>query len=158
MFRITLRRLAVALPSAVAGTAALVANPAAAAPSDPLTQAACDFGWQLNTYDYSNYDDYTRRVLDRSTGEFRGQFEGQLPDKRAQAVAAHTRAEALKVECVTDTADPDHAQTIVTVDQSTRSDTTFGIPQQARSVMRVNLDNVDGRWLAGRVDPVLPQR
>ncbi|MFI5781439.1 hypothetical protein [Nocardia sp. NPDC051570] len=158
MSRITLRHLVFALPSAVAGTAALmVAPPAAAAPSDPLTQAACDFGWQLNTYDYTDYDDYTRRVLDRSTGEFRGQFQSAAAGHRAQAQAAHTRAEALAVECRTDTVDPDHAQTVVTVDQSTRSDATFGIPRQARTVIRVNLDNIDGRWLAGRVDPVAPR-
>ncbi|MFF0490831.1 hypothetical protein ACWDSJ_18155 [Nocardia sp. NPDC003482] len=154
MSRMCLRRLAFALPSAFVATIALAAPPAGAAPTDPLTQAACDFGWQFTTYDYANYDDYTRRVLDRSTGEFRGQFEGSAEDRRARAEAAHTRAEAVAVECRTDTSDPAHAQTVVTVDQNTRSDATFGIPRPNRTVLRVNLGNVDGRWLADHVDPV----
>ncbi|MCM6773234.1 hypothetical protein NDR87_07105 [Nocardia sp. CDC159] len=156
MSRITLPRWAFALPSAALGAAVALAPPAAAAPADPLTQAACDFGWQFTTYDWANYDDYARRVLDRSTGEFRGQFEGTVPDRRAQAQITHTRAEAVAVECRTDAADPQHAQAVITVDQNTASDATFGIPQQARTVLRVNLDNVGGRWLAGRVEPVAP--
>ncbi|MCX4095108.1 hypothetical protein [Nocardia sp. alder85J] len=126
----------------------------ATAPTDPVQLAACDFGRQLATYDYAAYDDYDQRVLDRSTGAFRDQFQSSAADRRQHVLSAHTRAEAVVVECRTDTADPGHADAVVSVDQSTRSDATFGLPQPSRTVMRVTFDNVGGRWLAVRVDPV----
>ncbi|MBF6330060.1 hypothetical protein [Nocardia transvalensis] len=156
MSRTRLRQFAFALPTAAVGLAALASAPAAAAPTDPLTQAACDFGWQLTTYDFTNYEDYDRRVLDRSTGQFHDQFANSSADRRAHAETAHTHSEAVAVECRTDTADPDHAQMVVSIDQSTRSDATLGFPHQTRTILRVSLDNVDGRWLASRVDPVPP--
>ncbi|WP_155981474.1 hypothetical protein [Nocardia sp. BMG111209] len=126
----------------------------AAVPTDPVQQAACDFGRQLSTYDYAAYDDYDQRVLTRSTGTFHDDFQNSAADRRERAQSAHSRAEAVVVECRTDTADPAHADAVVSVDQSTRSDATLGLPRPSRSVMRVTFDNVDGHWLANRVDPV----
>ena len=40
------------------------------------------------------------------------------------------------------------------MDDTTRSDVTFGLPAPQHSVVRVYLDNVGGRWLTERVDPV----
>ncbi|WP_280257284.1 hypothetical protein [Nocardia wallacei] len=157
MFRITLRHFAITLPpAAVAVSALVVTPPAAAAPTDPVQLAACDFGRQLTTFDFNRYDEYDRRVLDRSTGAFREQFESSAADRRARATGSHTIAEAKTVECRTEASDAEHAEILVTVDQSTRSDVTLGLPQPTRSSMRVFLDNVDGRWLAGRVDQIPP--
>ncbi|WP_024803852.1 hypothetical protein [Nocardia sp. BMG51109] len=157
MPRITLRRFAIALPSAaMAVFVPIVAPTAAAAPTDPAQLAACDFGRQLTTFDFNNYDNYDQRVLDRSTGPFRDQFLGSAADRRGRATGSHTIAEAKTVECRTEAADPEHAEILVTVDQSTRSDATFGLPQPTRSNMRVFLDNTEGRWLVNRVDPVQP--
>ncbi|MQY25425.1 hypothetical protein [Nocardia aurantia] len=148
-----LRRSAYALVPVSAGLFVLV--PATAAvPADPVQQAACDFGRQLSTYDYAAYDDYDQRVLARSTGAFHDDFQNSAAGRREQALSAHSRAEAVVVECRTDTADPAHADAVVSVDQTTRSDASFGLPRPSRTVMRVTFDNVDGRWLAGRVDPV----
>ncbi|GAB2704529.1 hypothetical protein [Nocardia thraciensis] len=159
MPRITLRRFVIALPAAAVAVAALtVVPPAAAAPTDPAQLAACDFGRQLSTFDFNAYDDYDRRVLDRSTGPFHEQFQASAAERRARATGSHTIAEARTVECRTETSDPEHAEIMVTVDQSTRSDVTLGLPQPIRSSMRVYLDNVEGRWLASRVDPVQAMR
>jgi Mce-associated membrane protein len=132
----------------------VLSGAAAAVPADPVQQAACDFGRQLTTYDYAAYDDYDQRVLDRSTGVFHDDFQSSAADRRDHVLSAHTRAEAVVVECRTDTADPAHADAVVSVDQTTRSDATLGLPQPSRTVMRVSFDNVDGRWLAVRVAPV----
>ncbi|MEV5650018.1 hypothetical protein AB0L57_17380 [Nocardia sp. NPDC052254] len=156
MSRITLRPIAIALPCAAIGAALAVTPTAAATPTDPIQLAACDFGRQFTTYDWAGYDDYNRRVLDLSTGAFRDQFTASAPDRRAQASAGHTRSEAMTVECRTDVDDPEHPQLVVTVQQSTCSDATLGLPRPQRTSMRVVLDHVDGRWLAGRVE-MLPQ-
>ncbi|WP_227982932.1 hypothetical protein [Nocardia spumae] len=156
MSRITLRPMAIALPCATVGAALVVTPTAAATPTDPIQLAACDFGRQLTTFDWAGYDDYDRRVLDLSTGAFHDQFSATAPDRRAQATSGHTRSEAMSVECRTDVPDPEHPQIVVTVDQSTRSDATLGLPRPQRSVMRVYLDNVDGRWLTERVDMLPP--
>ncbi|MBU3064160.1 hypothetical protein KO481_21825 [Nocardia sp. NEAU-G5] len=126
---------------------------AAANPTDPAQLAACDFGRQLSTYTFTDYDDYNRRVLDHSTGPFRDQFQRTSTDRRNQAVATHTSSDVLSVECGTDTADAAHAQIVVSVDDTTRSDATLGLPRPGRSVMQVYLDNVNGQWLTERVDP-----
>ncbi|MBB5917862.1 Mce-associated membrane protein [Nocardia transvalensis] len=155
MLRITLRHFAITLPpAAVAVSALVVTPPAIAAPTDPAQLAACDFGRQFTTFDFNNYGDYDRRVLDRSTAPFHDQFQESGADRHAHVSASHTISEAKTVECSTESSDPEHAAIMVTVDQSTRSDGTLGLPQPIRSNMRVFLDNVDGRWLAARVDQV----
>ena len=153
MIRITLRRFAVALSSAaMASCAPIVTATVTAAPTDPAQVAACDFGRQYTTFDFNNYDDYDHRITDRATGAFRDQFLGSAADRRNRTVSSHTVTEAKTVECRTETGDAEHAEIIVTVDQSTRSDATLGLPQPIRSNLRVHLDNVDGHWLASRVD------
>lgn len=157
MPRITLRPFAFALPCAAVGAALAVAPVATAAPTDPIQLAACDFGRQFTTYDWAGYDDYDRRVLELSTGAFHDQFVASAPDRRAHVTSMHIRSEANSVECRTDVADPEHSQVVVTIDRSERSDATLGLPRPERSQLRVFLNNVDGRWLAGRVDTVAPQ-
>ncbi|WP_216903300.1 hypothetical protein [Nocardia alni] len=127
---------------------------AMATPTDPIQLAGCDFGRQLSTYNFADYDAYTQRVLDRSTGGFRDQFQRSSIVRRNQAEATHSSSEALSVECSTDTSDAAHAQVIVSVDDTTRSDATFGLPTSEHRVMRVYLDNVGGQWLTERVDPM----
>ncbi len=156
MSRIMLRPITIALSCATAAAALAVTPTAAATPTDPIQLAACDFGRQLTTYDWAGYDDYDRRVLELSTGAFHDQFTASAPDRRAHATAAHTRSEAVTVECRTDVADVEHPQLVVTVEQSTRSDATLGLPRPQRSSMRVYLDNIDGRWLTERVEMLPP--
>lgn len=155
MPRFTQRRFALALPCAVVGAALAVAPTAGATPTEPTELAACDFGRQFTTFDWSGYDDYQHRVLQLSTGAFHDQFTASAADRQARATAEHTRSEAMSVECRTDVADPEHPQIVVTVQQTTRSDATLGLPRPQRSILRVQLDNVDGRWLAEQVD-ILP--
>lgn len=157
MSRITLRPIMFALSCGAAGAAMLVPPTAVAAPTDPIQLAACDFGRQFTTYDWAGYDDYDRRVLELSTGAFHDQFAASAPDRHAHVTSVHVRSEANSVECRTDVADPEHSQVVVTVDRSERSDATLGLPRPERSKLRVFLDNVDGRWLAGRVDTLPPQ-
>ncbi|WP_157121094.1 hypothetical protein [Nocardia miyunensis] len=133
---------------------ALLAGPAAADPTDPAQMAACEFGRQLTTFTFTDYDAYNQRVLDNSTGTFHDEFQNSSTDRRNHVVETHTSSDVLSVECSTQTADPDHAQMVVSVDQTTRSDATLGLPRPERTVMHVRLDNVGGRWLAERVDPV----
>jgi Mce-associated membrane protein len=134
----------------------IAAGHAAADPTDPVQMAACDFGRQLTTYTFTDYDAYNRRVLDDSTGAFHDQFQSTSADRRTHILDTHTSSDVLSVECSTQTADADHAQMVVSVDQTTRSDASFGLPRPERTVMHVSLDNVGGRWLAERVDPVPP--
>jgi len=135
------------------GIGVVTAPPAAATPPDPAQAAACDFGRQLSTYTFTDYDDYNRRVLDRSTGPFHDQFQKSSADRLNQAMATHTSSDVLTVECSTDSSDADHAQIVVSVDDSTRSDATLGLPRPGRSIIQVYLDKVNGQWLTERVDP-----
>lgn len=151
----TLRPALFALSCAAVGAALGTAPSAGATPTDPIQLAACDFGRQYTTFDWAGYEDYNRRILELSTGGFHEQFSASAADRHARAVATHTHSEAMTVECRTDVEDPEHPQLVVTVDQSTRSDATLGLPRPERSVLRVHLDNVDGRWLTERVD-ILP--
>ncbi len=137
-----------------AGMSALTSGTAVATPTDPIQLAGCDFGRQLNTYSFADYDDYNRRVLDRSTGGFRDQFQQSSVQRRNQAIATHSSSDVMSAECSTDTSDAVHAQVIVSVDDTTRSDATIGLPTSGHRVMRVYLDNVGGQWLTERVDPM----
>jgi Mce-associated membrane protein len=132
----------------------MAAGPAAAGPPDPVQLAACDFEQQLGTYSFTDYDTYNQRVLDHSTGAFHDGFQSSSADRRNRAMATHSSSEVLSVECRTDTADTGHAQVVVSMDDTTRSDVTFGLPVPQHSVVRVYLDNIGGRWLTDRVDPV----
>jgi Mce-associated membrane protein len=155
MSHVTARSIAMLVLSVVSGVAAFAPR-TAAAPTDPAQLAACDFGWQLTTYDFDSYDDYDRRVLERATGVFRDQFLGSSAERRALVEAARTRSEAHAVECYTDSGDAGRAEVLVTVDQSTISTASGGVRQPTRTVMLVALENIDGRWLAGRVHPIGP--
>ncbi|WP_157117064.1 hypothetical protein [Nocardia vaccinii] len=135
----------------------LLAGPAAADATDPAQMAACEFGRQLTTYTFTDYDAYNQRVLDNSTGTFHDEFQNSSTDRRNRVLGTHTSSDVLSIECSTQTSDPAHAQIVVSVDQTTRSDATLGLPRPERTVMHVSLDNVDGHWLAERVDPVPPR-
>ncbi|MBO0855296.1 MAG: hypothetical protein J2P18_16215 [Nocardia sp.] len=152
MFRITLRPIMITVLCAVAGMPFAEGTAAAATPADPVQLAACDFGRQFATFDWSGYDDYVTRVLNLSTGPFHDQFAASANDRRAQVTATHSRSEANSVECRTEPADPAHPQISVTVDRSLRSDATLGLPKPQKSTMRVYLDQVAGHWLTSRVD------
>lgn len=145
--------VALASLGAIPGLGVVAAPPASATPPDPAQEAACDFGRQLTTYTFADYDGYNQRVLARSTGPFHDQFQRSSVDRRNRALASHTSSDVLSVECSTDSSDAGHAQIVVSIDDSTRSDATLGLPRPGRSVMQVYLDNVNGRWLAARVDP-----
>jgi Mce-associated membrane protein len=92
-------------------------------------------------------------AAERLTGSFRDQYTQLINDvvipgaKQQHIAAAATVPAAASVSAA-----PDHAVTLVLVDQTTTIGN--GPPTKTTSSVRVTLDKVDGRWLVSQFEPV----
>ncbi|MBB5913821.1 Mce-associated membrane protein [Nocardia transvalensis] len=114
---------------------------------DEATSAACDFGRQVGTYDAKNFDDYVKRVKDRSTGDWATQFEaasGALKDITTQAQA---RSGIDEIHCAWENGDDKKATVIMLITQN-QSKAATPQPQHLTIGVVATMEKKDGKWLA----------
>jgi Mce-associated membrane protein len=92
-------------------------------------------------------------AAERLTGSFRDQYTQLINDVVIPgAKQQHIAATATVPAAASVSAAPDHAVTLVLVDQTTTIGN--GPPTKTTSSVRVTLDRVDGRWLVSQFEPV----
>lgn len=146
--------LATGLSAAAATALALGApNAYAEAPAEAGV-AACEAVKALATADYERTGEYIDRMLKLSTGELHADMATQTDRYRSALENAHTRASVASIECGRATGDGENAQARVKVTQRISNDGSGGKPFQKQYTMQVDVTNVDGRWLASKIEIV----
>lgn len=120
-----------------------------AAREDALA-AARVFATDLTTYDHADLDQDFAAVLDGSTDPFKSQYADTTEDLRElfqqfQATSTSTLLGSGVAEVTEDT-----ATVVLFVDQTVRN-TNSAEPRIDRNRVRVELEKVDGKWLAAEV-------
>ena len=123
------------------------------AAAEQSVRAASDNTVAILSYKPETVDQDLKAAADRLAEPFRQQYTQLVKDVVAPgAKQQHISAVATVPAAASVSATGKHAVVLVFVDQTT----TIGndAPTQSTSSVRVNLDNVDGRWLVSQFDPV----
>ena len=119
--------------------------------------AACDYARDLANFDFNNLDPYFSTVLDGATGEWKSQFDAQRDRLREVYTSGAVVSQVTEARCATMSGDRDSAEALVVITESIANLATESQPQLAQIAMTFTLDNVDGRWLVGKLSaPQLP--
>jgi Mce-associated membrane protein len=113
---------------------------------DSALRTACDFGRQVVTWDSKNFDDYTKRVKDRSTADWGIQFDGASVALKDLVVQAQARSTAGDIHCAWESGDETHASVDLLI---TQVQTKAAAPQsQSIPIWAVvSMEKKDGKWL-----------
>jgi Mce-associated membrane protein len=123
------------------------------AAAEQSVRAASDNTVAILSYKPETVDQDLKGAADRLAEPFRQQYTQLVKDVVAPgAKQQHISAVATVPAAASVSATGKHAVVLVFIDQTT----TIGndAPTQSTSSVRVNLDNVDGRWLVSQFDPV----
>ncbi len=114
--------------------------------------AACAYAPALVNYEFNNLDPYFANVLDGATGEWKSQFEAKREDLRTVLMQGQVTSKITSTHCAIETGDSDHADAIVVVGQTVTNVGTEGKPQPGQITMVITFDNVDGHWMASKIN------
>ncbi len=114
--------------------------------------AACANATAWTTVDYRNLDAWQNAVLAGAGDTWRDQFKqtiGQVRDLYTQSqLVSHTDA----AHCGVSSADENHAEVVVLVEQTVTSLVTDNKAQKTQLPFISTVDKTDGRWTVGKVD------
>ncbi|MBF6176463.1 hypothetical protein [Nocardia blacklockiae] len=114
---------------------------------DESTKAACDFGRQVGTYDAKNFDDYVKRVKDRSTGDWATQFEAASSALKDITTQAQARSGIDEIHCAWESGDDDKATVIMLITQN-QSKAAAPQPQHITIGVVATMEKKGDKWLA----------
>ncbi|WP_280377881.1 hypothetical protein [Nocardia wallacei] len=114
---------------------------------DESTAAACDFGRQVGTYDAKNFDDYVKRVKDRSTGDWATQFEAASSALKDITTQAQARSGIDEIHCAWESGDEDKATVIMLITQN-QSKAASPQPQHITIGVVATMEKKGDKWLA----------
>ncbi|WP_280268911.1 hypothetical protein [Nocardia wallacei] len=114
---------------------------------DESTKAACDFGRQVGTYDAKNFDDYVKRVKDRSTGDWATQFDAASTALKDITTQAQARSGVDEIHCAWESGDDSKATVIMLITQN-QSKAATPQPQHMTIGVVATMEKKDGKWLA----------
>lgn len=114
--------------------------------------AACAYAPALVNYEFNNLDPYFANVLNGATGDWKSQFEAKRNDLGTVLMQGEVTSKVTSVHCAIETGDSDHADAIVVIGQTVTNVGTEGKPQPGQMTMVITFDNVDGRWLASKIN------
>ncbi|ORA33478.1 hypothetical protein BST13_19695 [Mycobacterium aquaticum] len=124
-----------------------------AAAAGESVHAASDSTVAILSYRPETVDRDLPAAAGRLTGDFRDQYTQLINDVVIPgAKQQHIAATATVPAAASVSAGPEHAVTLVLVDQTTTIGN--GPPTKTTSSVRVTLDKVDGRWLVSQFEPV----
>lgn len=116
------------------------------------TTAACDFGREVSTYDYSrNLDEYFQKVKDGSTGDFLKEFGDAQQALTDAMVQAQVKSWAEDVQCGYQNGDDTEARVLVTLTQY-RTNFTQPTPSLQYVVITADLEKSGDKWLVSTLD------
>ncbi|WP_157116408.1 hypothetical protein [Nocardia vaccinii] len=113
---------------------------------DSAVAAACDFGHQVGTYDSKSFDDYIKRVKDRSTGEWLTQFDGASSALKQITQQAQARSTVGEIHCAYESGDANKASVVMLITQN-QSKAATPTPQPLTIGVVASLEKQNGKWL-----------
>lgn len=114
-------------------------------------QTAIDYAQTLTSIDSDQVDDNFTRVLDGATGEFKDMYTQSSMQLRQLLIDNKATAHGTVVDSAIQSVSEDRVVVLLMVDQ-TVTNTAQPDPRVDRSRMKITMDRVDGRWLAGKVE------
>lgn len=114
-------------------------------------QTAIAYAQTLTSIDSSQVDDNFTRVLDGATGEFKDMYTQSSMQLRQLLIDNRATAHGTVVDSAIQSVSKDRVVVLLMVDQ-TVTNTAQPDPRVDRSRMKITMDRVDGRWLAGKVE------
>ncbi|WP_019972132.1 hypothetical protein [Mycobacterium sp. 141] len=114
-------------------------------------QTAIDYAQTLTSIDSDQVDDNFTRVLDGATGEFKDMYTQSSMQLRQLLIDNKATAHGTVVDSAIQSVSKDKVVVLLMVDQ-TVTNTAQPDPRVDRSRMKITMDRVDGRWLAGKVE------
>ena len=123
-----------------------VADAAAAA-----RNAAVDYAQVLTSIDSANVDENFNQVLAGATGEFKDMYSQSSAELRQLLIDNKATAHGIVTESAVESAAKNEVVVLLFVDQSV-SNTAVPDPRIDRSRIKMTMQDVDGRWLASKVE------
>lgn len=105
----------------------------------------------LINIDPADIDAGVQRTLELSTGEFRDVYATSSQELRRALVEHQATAHGTILESAATVLSDDSVEVLLFVDQAV-SNATLSEPRLDRSRIRLTMERVDGRWLAGKVE------
>ncbi|MBJ8346495.1 hypothetical protein [Antrihabitans sp. YC2-6] len=124
------------------------------ADKDAARDAGCDIATKLLTYDYNNVDEFFDNVRQVTTGTFGRGFAADSAALRDMFMQGQVTSRPENVECEVVMSGDETTRVLVTATQMSSSIDTQGKEQSEQAELYVDLEKVDGRWLAGDLSPV----
>ncbi|MBY8858881.1 hypothetical protein K7711_20580 [Nocardia sp. CA2R105] len=113
---------------------------------DSAVAAACDFGHQVGTYDAKNFDDYIKRVKDRSAGDWLTQFDGASTALKQITQQAQARSTVGEIHCAYESGDANKASVVMLITQN-QSKAATPTPQPLTIGVVASLEKQNGKWM-----------
>lgn len=114
-------------------------------------QTAIDYAQTLTSIDSNRVDENFTRVLNGATGEFKDMYTKSSMQLRQLLIDNKATAHGSVVDSAIQSKSKDKVVVLLMVDQ-TVSNTALPDGRVDRSRMKITMDKVDGRWLAGKVE------
>ncbi|MEV5648037.1 hypothetical protein AB0L57_07285 [Nocardia sp. NPDC052254] len=118
---------------------------------DDSTQAACDFGKAVASYDAKDLDAYFTSVRDKSTGEW-AKFWGDASDTLKKAmVSVQAKSKLDEIHCAWESGNDSQANVVLVI---TQEQTNQAVPQPDKITIPgvAQLEKHDGKWLVAKFD------
>lgn len=114
-------------------------------------QAAIDYAQTLTSIDSNRVDENFTRVLNGATGEFKDMYTQSSMQLRQLLIDNKATAHGSVVDSAIQSKSKDKVVVLLMVDQ-TVSNAAMPDGRVDHSRMKITMDKVDGRWLAGKVE------
>ncbi|WKG02926.1 Mce protein [Mycolicibacterium sp. HK-90] len=105
----------------------------------------------LTTIDSGKVDENFTRILDGATGEFKDMYTQSSVQLRQLLIDNRATARGTVVDSAIKSRSTDEVEVLLFVDQSV-SNSASPEPRLDRSRIRMTMKNIDGRWLASKVE------
>jgi Mce-associated membrane protein len=119
--------------------------------SQDARQAAEAYAVVLTSIDTNAIDQNFTDVLDGSTGEFKDMYSKSSTQLRQLLLDNKAAAQGTVLESAVQSVTPDKVVVLLFVDQSI-TNSSVPDPRMDRSRIKMTMEKVDGRWLAGKVE------
>lgn len=123
---------------------------------DGAVAAACDFGHQVGTYQAKNFDDYVKRVKDRSTGDWLTQFDGASSALKQITQQAQASSSVSEIHCAWESGDSSKASVVMLITQ-VQAKAATPQPQHLTIGVVASLEKKDGKWLVDNFQSPMTQ-
>ncbi|MEV0249736.1 hypothetical protein AB0H76_24250 [Nocardia sp. NPDC050712] len=119
---------------------------------DAATKAACTFGSDVSTYDFSkDLPAYFSKVKDGATGDFLKEFDDASKALSDAMVQAQVKSWTDNVECGFQSGDTEQAKVLVTM-VNYRTNFTQPNPDRQYVAIVADLQHTDGKWKVSKLD------